>query len=225
MTDIVNFNAWSDFFALPEIEDILLTINKVVDTESRQYTVYPPFEYRFRALQETNPRSVKVVIVGQDPYHGDNQANGLAFSVPDGVRIPPSLRNIFKEISRDFSVPLPDSGDLIQWARQGVLLLNTVLTVRKGIAGSHRNIGWETFTDRLIYYLSDRCHHLVFMLWGNDAQAKAGLIDGSRHLILRSVHPSPLSAYRGFIGCGHFSAANQFLKDAGCPTVDWIIHP
>lgn len=223
MTDIVNFNAWSDFFALPGIDDILLTINKVVDSESHQYAIYPPCEYRFRALLETSPQSVRVVILGQDPYHGDNQANGLAFSVPDGVRIPPSLRNIFKELSRDFSVPLSDSGDLAPWAQQGVLLLNTVLTVRKGAAGSHRNIGWEAFTDRLISYLSDRCHHLVFMLWGNDAQAKAGLIDGYRHLILRSVHPSPLSAYRGFIGCGHFSAANQFLEATGRPTVDWVI--
>lgn len=224
MSDIVINSVWSDFFASPEICDILLNINSVLVEESYSYTIFPPLEARFRAFQETNPQSLKVVILGQDPYHGDNQANGLAFSVPEGIRIPPSLKNIFKEISRDFSVKMPDSGDLTSWAQQGVLLLNTVLTVRKGNAGSHRKIGWELLTDRLISYLSSRCQHLVFMLWGKDAQNKADLIDGSRHLILRSAHPSPLSAYRGFIGCGHFSAANQFLDSVDRQPVDWTLY-
>ncbi len=222
MNDIVINDLWSDFFNLPEVSDILMNISRIIDVESCSYTIYPPFDARFRALYETNPQLLKVVILGQDPYHGENQANGLAFSVPDGVRIPPSLRNIFKEISRDFSVTMPDSGDLTSWAQQGVLLLNTILTVRKGAAGSHRKIGWELLTDRLISYLSVRYHHLVFMLWGNDAQAKAELIDCSRHLILRSAHPSPLSAYRGFIGCGHFSTANHFLEGLGYQTIDWV---
>ncbi|SFM11854.1 Uracil-DNA glycosylase [Halopseudomonas yangmingensis] len=183
--------------------------------------IYPPGPLLFNALDSTPLPKVKVVIIGQDPYHGPGQAHGLSFSVPPGVPAPPSLQNIFKEIQRDFGYPIPAHGCLQHWAEQGVLLLNAVLSVEQGRPGSHTNHGWERFTSRIIEVLNAEREHLVFMLWGNYAQKKGAHIDGQRHCVLRSVHPSPLSAHRGFIGCGHFSAANAWLESHGQTPIDW----
>ncbi|WP_072430033.1 uracil-DNA glycosylase [Chitinimonas taiwanensis] len=186
-------------------------------------TIFPPPSARYAALAGLQPAQVKVVILGQDPYHGAGQAHGLSFSVPFGVVPPPSLRNIFKEIARDLGHAPPQHGNLSAWAEQGVLLLNSVLTVEAERAGSHRKRGWEKFTDALIAKLAQEQDGLVFMLWGSYAESKADLIDAQRHCVLRSVHPSPLSAYRGFIGCGHFSAANRFLRERGKTEIDWAL--
>ncbi|WP_353400389.1 uracil-DNA glycosylase [Hydrogenophaga sp. 5NK40-0174] len=185
--------------------------------------IYPPEP--LRALSAVAPKDVRVVILGQDPYHGPGQAEGLAFSVPDGVRIPPSLRNIFKELGHDLGMPVPASGSLVRWAEQGVLLLNTCLTVEDGQAASHSGRGWETLTDTLVGHCGGPdASPTVFMLWGAHAQKKQALVDRGRHLVLQSNHPSPLSATRGpapFLGCGHFSAANAWLKEQGRPAVKW----
>ena len=178
---------------------------------------YPSPSNLFTALRLTPLKNVRVVILGQDPYHGEGQAHGLSFSVPAGIRIPPSLRNIYKEIG---GTP-PASGDLSRWAEQGVLLLNTVLTVRPDQAGSHQNKGWEDITDALIRTVSDQTAQTVFMLWGSHAQKKAIIIDAEKHLVLTAPHPSPLSAHRGFLGCGHFSLANDYLAAKGRDVVDW----
>lgn len=183
--------------------------------------IYPSPENLFAALACVAPEEVKVVILGQDPYHGPGQAHGLSFSVPAGVAIPPSLNNIFKEIARDLGYAPPSHGNLLGWARQGVLLLNTVLTVEADKAGSHRKRGWEKLTDLIIAQLSARRDGLVFMLWGANAQAKADHIDKQRHLVLMSPHPSPLSAHRGFIGNGHFGAANRYLAERERTGIDW----
>ena len=183
--------------------------------------IYPPGPLIFNALNSTPLNQVKVVIIGQDPYHGPDQAHGLCFSVQPGVRTPPSLQNIYKEIQSDLGYPIPAHGCLQSWADQGVLLLNAVLTVTQGQAGAHANRGWELFTSRIIDILNSECEHLVFMLWGSYAQKKGRQIDRSRHLVLNSVHPSPLSAYRGFFGCGHFSAANEYLLEHGRDAIDW----
>ena len=183
--------------------------------------VYPPGPLIFNAFNHTPFEAVRVVILGQDPYHGPGQAHGLSFSVPDGVPPPPSLQNIFKEQARDLGLPIPTTGNLTPWADRGVLLLNAVLTVEAGKAGSHQGKGWEEFTDAAIQALSDRREGLVFMLWGAYAQAKGRIIDRNRHCILRAPHPSPLSAHRGFLGCGHFSAANRYLQGRGQPPMDW----
>lgn len=185
-------------------------------------TVYPPPRFIFNALDSAPFDEVKVVILGQDPYHGPGQAHGLCFSVPDGVKIPPSLRNIYKEIQEDLWLPIPESGNLQHWADQGVLLLNATLTVEGGKAGSHQNRGWETFTDAVIRTLSEKREGLVFMLWGAYARKKADLIDGSKHLILTAAHPSPLSAHNGFFGCRHFSQANAWLEQRGQDGIEWI---
>lgn len=185
--------------------------------------VYPPRELRYAALATMAPADVKVVILGQDPYHGPGQAHGLSFSVPHGVRQPPSLQNIFKEIARDLGHNPPQHGHLQAWASQGVLLLNSVLTVEAEKAGSHRKRGWEKFTDALVARLSREQAGIVFMLWGAYAEAKAGLIDTARHCVLTSPHPSPLSAHRGFIGNGHFSAANRYLQAQGRAPIDWAL--
>ncbi len=188
-------------------------------------TIYPQQEHWFAALAATKPQDVRVVIVGQDPYHGAGEAHGLSFSVPPGVRKPPSLANIFKEIARDLGITPPQHGCLLDWAAQGVLLLNTSLTVRADQAGSHSKKGWEPFTDALIASLArEQQQHIVFMLWGAHAQKKAGLIDPVRHRVLQSAHPSPLSAYRGFLGNGHFSAANTYLQQHGHASIDWRIN-
>lgn len=183
--------------------------------------IYPPGLQIFAALDSTPFDAVKVVILGQDPYHGPGQAHGLCFSVRPGVPTPPSLDNIFKEIQRDLGIARPDHGCLLPWARQGVLLLNSVLTVERGLAGSHAGKGWEGFTDACIDALNRERGNLVFLLWGSYAQAKGKLIDRQRHLVLKAPHPSPLSAHRGFIGCGHFSRANEYLRDRGGHPVDW----
>ena len=189
--------------------------------EKKQFRVYPPGNRIFAAFDYTPFSKVKVVILGQDPYHGDGQAHGLCFSVPDGIALPPSLVNIYKELSTDLGIPVPNSGNLENWAKQGVLLLNATLTVRANQAGSHQRHGWENFTDEVIRQLSARHSGLVFILWGSYAQAKESLIDTSKHFILKAVHPSPLSVYRGFFGCRHFSKTNELLVHAGKEPVDW----
>lgn len=183
--------------------------------------IYPPRENWFAALKATKPESVRVVILGQDPYHGAGEAHGLSFSVPHGIKVPPSLANIYKELARDLGLNPPQHGCLQAWAEQGVLLLNTALTVEADQAGSHSQKGWEYLTDAIIHELAARFDGLVFMLWGAHARKKAGRIDRARHLVLESPHPSPLSAYRGFIGNGHFSAANHFLSQAGRQPIRW----
>ena len=183
--------------------------------------IYPPGPLMFNALNSTPLDAVRVVILGQDPYHGPGQAHGLCFSVQPGVAPPPSLLNIFKELKRDLNLDIPHHGYLQHWAEQGVLMLNTSLSVEQGIAGSHAKMGWQRLTDRIIELVSERRTNVVFMLWGAHAQSKARLIDPTRHLLLKSVHPSPLSAHRGFIGNGHFSRANQFLAQRGLQPIDW----
>lgn len=184
-------------------------------------TIYPPSKLWFNALDHTPFSRVKVVILGQDPYHGPQQAHGLCFSVMDGVPPPPSLRNIFTELKRDLGITIPQHGNLTAWADQGVLLLNAVLTVEHGKAGSHQGKGWETFTDRIVALLNEQREHLVFLLWGSYAQKKGALIDRNKHLVLTSPHPSPLSAHRGFIGNGHFSQTNQWLLNHGLSPINW----
>ncbi len=192
-----------------------------VHTEYAHGTCYPPGGLIFNAFEQCPFDGVKVVLIGQDPYHEPGQAHGLCFSVNDGVPFPPSLRNIFQEISTDTGRPIPTSGNLTRWAHQGVLLLNATLTVREHQAGSHQKQGWETFTDSVIKLISDRCEHIVFILWGSYAQSKASLIDSSRHCILKSAHPSPLSAYRGFFGNHHFSLTNDYLQRHGKTAIEW----
>ena len=192
-----------------------------VKQEYLTQTIYPPGKEIFRAFDCCDFNTVKVVIIGQDPYHGPGQANGLCFSVRDGIRMPPSLLNIFKEIQNDISKPIPVSGDLERWARQGVLLLNATLTVRASAAGSHQNKGWETFTDAVIKKISDEKKNVVFMLWGAYAQKKGEIIDRSKHYVLMSAHPSPFSADRGFFGGKHFSKTNEYLKSKGLKEIEW----
>jgi len=189
--------------------------------EKKKFRVFPPGSQIFHAFNRTPFEKVRVVILGQDPYHGVGQAHGLCFSVPDGTPKPPSLINIFKEIENDLGIPSPLTGNLSKWADQGVLLLNATLTVRENLAGSHQNKGWETFTDAAIIQLSERRNGLIFVLWGNYAGAKKILIDTSRHFILAAAHPSPLSASRGFFGCKHFSQINNLLKQMSVPEIDW----
>lgn len=193
--------------------------------KQRGKVIYPPGPEIFAAFDHTPFDKVRVVILGQDPYHGPGQAHGLCFSVRPGVPPPPSLQNIFKEIERDLGISPPDHGCLTPWADRGVLLLNAVLTVERGLAASHQGKGWEGFTDAAIDALNREREGLVFLLWGSYAQRKGQLIDGRRHCVLRSVHPSPLSAHRGFLGCGHFSAANRYLETHGHAPVDWSLPP
>jgi len=185
--------------------------------------IYPPAGDAFTALACTPPSAVKVVVLGQDPYHGEGQAHGLSFSVPEGVKIPPSLVNIYKELERDLGVTRPSHGNLRAWAEQGVLLLNATLSVEAGCAGSHQKQGWEELTDAIIDLLNQQREGLVFILWGAYAQKKGALIDRQKHCVLSSVHPSPLSAHRGFLGSGHFSSANDYLKSQGQAEIDWCI--
>jgi uracil-DNA glycosylase len=191
--------------------------------EKNKFLVYPPGSQIFNAFQFTPFEMVKVVILGQDPYHGKGQAHGLCFSVPDDIPKPPSLVNIFKELNNDIGIEIPPNGNLEKWALQGVLLLNATLTVRANQAGSHQNKGWETFTDSVIKSISTNLHHVIFLLWGSYAQAKEILIDTNRHFILKSAHPSPLSAYRGFFGCKHFSKTNIILRQIGKEEIDWSL--
>jgi len=191
--------------------------------EKKKHIIYPPGPLIFSAFNHTPFNRVKVVILGQDPYHGPGQAHGLCFSVPDGVPHPPSLVNIFKEIESDLGIPVPKSSNLTKWASQGVLLVNAILTVRANEPTSHQNKGWETFTNAVIRNLSEKRKNLVFLLWGNYAQAKESLIDSGRHYILKAAHPSPLSANRGFFGCRHFSRTNQILSEQGVNEIDWSL--
>ena len=186
-------------------------------------TIFPPGSMIFNAFNTTWFENVSVVIIGQDPYHGDGQAHGLSFSVPKGVRPPPSLKNIFKEIEQEFGQACSGSGDLTSWANQGVLMLNAVLTVERGNAGAHQNQGWEHFTDQAISKLNEHRENLVFMLWGSYAHKKGQYIDKQKHLVLSSPHPSPFSAHRGFLGNGHFIKANEYLKAQGKPEIQWVI--
>lgn len=192
-------------------------------TEYRTKTIYPDMYHIFEAMKATDYDDVKVVILGQDPYHEPNQAHGMAFSVQPGVRIPPSLFNIYKELSSQLGLTIPNHGYLMKWAKQGVLLLNAVLTVEHGKANSHKNMGWEKFTDRVIQLVNAKEKPVVFLLWGSNAIAKAKMIDTKKHLVLTSPHPSPLSAYRGFFGNGHFLTTNEFLKQKYSQVIDWQI--
>lgn len=191
--------------------------------EKKTYTIYPPGRLIFNAFQRTPFDRVKVVILGQDPYHGNGQAHGLCFSVPRDIPKPPSLVNIFKELHSDLGMPIPTHGTLEKWADQGVLLINATLTVRDNQAGSHQKKGWETFTNRVIEVVSQEKSGVVFILWGRFAQAKESLIDGNKHLVLKSAHPSPLSAYNGFFGCQHFSKTNKYLEKEGKSGIDWTL--
>ena len=196
-------------------------LTSYVKQEYLTQTVFPPGKEIFRAFDCCDFNSVKVVIIGQDPYHGPGQANGLCFSVRNGMRLPPSLLNIFKEIQMDLGKPIPPSGDLERWAKQGVLLLNATLTVRSSEAGSHQKQGWETFTEAVIKKLSDEKENLVFLLWGAYAQKKGEIINRSKHYVLMSAHPSPFSADRGFFGGKHFSKTNEYLKSKGLKEIEW----
>jgi uracil-DNA glycosylase len=206
-----------DEFEKPYFSELTEFVKKEYQTQR----IFPPGKEIFNAFNLCPFDKVKVVIIGQDPYHGPGQAHGLCFSVRDGVEFPPSLCNIFKEIQNDLGIAIPASGDLTRWANQGVFLLNATLTVRAHMAGSHQKKGWETFTDRVIQVLSEQRDNLVFLLWGAYAQSKSQLIDGSRHLVLQSVHPSPLSASRGFFGNHHFSKTNQYLASVGEQPIQW----
>lgn len=211
---------FSKLFAAPSMKNL----STYVQAERQKHKVFPPSDLVFNAFRQTAMDHVKVVILGQDPYHNDGQAHGLSFSVPRGVIPPPSLKNIFKELSDDipgFQIPL--HGDLTGWARQGVLLLNATLTVRAHEAGSHQGLGWEQFTDQIIATLSKEREHIVFLLWGSYAIRKAALVDPKKHLVLTAPHPSPLSVYRGFWGCKHFSKANDYLVQHGKEAINWQI--
>ncbi len=213
-------NEWDRLLADQFQSEYYQDLRRFLKYEYSHYTVYPHMNDIFNALRATDYKDVKVVLLGQDPYHGPGQAHGMCFSVRDGVEPPPSLVNIFKELKSDMGIDPPQSGNLTKWAQNGVLLLNTVLTVRAGQAGSHRNRGWEKLTDRIIQLLNDREKPMVFMLWGRPARQKAELITNPAHLILECAHPSPLSAYNGFFGCRHFSKASAFLKQNGME-MDW----
>lgn len=214
-------SGWKKALAAEFTQDYFLRLKTTVKAAYETNTVFPPQEHIFTALQLCPLSAVKVVILGQDPYHGKGQAHGLAFSVPAGEKIPPSLLNIYKEIKTDVGIPIPASGNLEHWAKQGVLLLNTTLTVEEGAAASHEAFGWQTLTDAIITTISNKNDHIVFLLWGNHAQQKSALIDETKHLILKAPHPSPLSAHRGFLGCGHFSKTNAYLSQHEKTPIDW----
>ena len=198
-------------------------LKKFLIEEKIKYTIFPPPSLIFNAFNKTPFRNVKVVVLGQDPYHKKGQAHGLCFSVPAGIKPPPSLLNIFKELHADLNIPIPEHGNLTAWADQGVFLLNAILTVRASEAGSHQKRGWETFTDAVIKLISDNKKEIVFILWGRYAQNKAKIIDSGKHYILKAAHPSPLSAYNGFLGCKHFSKTNKFLKKNKQRIINWAL--
>ena len=212
--------SWKLLLADQFSSDYFLLLESFLNKENEGYPVFPPEGLIFRAFEATPFSKVKVVILGQDPYHGVGQAHGLSFSVPQGVKAPPSLRNIFKELKSDFGA-VPLTNDLMPWAEQGVLLLNSILTVRSGNPGSHQNRGWEQFTDRVVQVISDQREHVVFMLWGSYAQVKGRMIDRQRHLVIESPHPSPFSAHRGFFGSKPFSQANEYLTKHGQEPICW----
>jgi len=221
ITDVKIHESWKNQLKQDFESQYFASLKAFILEEKKKFRVYPPSSLIFSAFDLCPFDDVKVVILGQDPYHGNGQAHGLCFSVPEGVEFPPSLRNIFKELQEDVGMSVPSKGDLTPWARQGVLLLNATLTVRADTAGSHQNKGWETFTDKVIQVLSLKKQHVVFILWGNYARAKKALIDTSKHFILEAAHPSPLSASRGFFGCRHFSACNAWLMKNNLTPVRW----
>ena len=213
--------SWKERLA-PEFEKpYFQSLIEFVKQEYKEQKVYPPGQLIFNAFDHCSFEDVKVVIIGQDPYHNPGQANGMAFSVADGVRVPPSLQNIYKEVSDELGKPVPDSGNLERWADQGVLLLNATLTVRANKPGSHQKKGWEEFTDAVIRIVSEEKENLVFLLWGAYAQKKGSIIDEKKHLVLKSAHPSPFAANRGFFGNNHFIKANEYLKSKGKDPIDW----
>ena len=214
-------NSWDDVLKEEFEKDYFKSIIEKVDAEYNSRRVYPAKNRIFSSFKLTDFKDVKVVILGQDPYHGEGQAHGLCFSVQDGIPKPPSLENIFKELKEDIGCALPKSGNLTKWAKEGVLLLNTSLSVREHQANSHSKCGWAWFTDSVIKLISDQKENVVFILWGGNARSKKPLIDTSKHLILECAHPSPLSAYNGFFGCKHFSKANEYLINHGIPPIDW----
>lgn len=216
-------NSWDELLKEEFSKEYYLRLREFLKMEYSSRTVYPDMHDIFNALKLTDYNDVKVVILGQDPYHGEGEAHGLSFSVKPGIAIPPSLKNIYKELNQSLGCYIPNNGFLEKWARQGVLLLNTSLTVRKDMANSHSGKGWEILTDAIIKKLNSRSEPMVFMLWGNNAKSKSWFIDNERHLVLMSVHPSPLSASRGFFGCNHFKLANDFLVKAGKDPIDWQI--
>lgn len=216
-------NKWDEILKDEFHQPYYLRLREFLKKEYSEQTIYPSMYDIFNAFKYTDFDDVKVVILGQDPYHGEGEAHGLAFSVKKGIAIPPSLRNIYRELHDSLGCYIPNNGYLEKWARQGVLLLNTSLTVRKDMANSHRNVGWEMLTDKVIKALNEREKPVIFMLWGSNAKAKSMLIDRRKHIVLMSVHPSPLSANRGFFGCNHFKIANEELVKMGEKPIDWQI--
>ncbi|MFC5452999.1 uracil-DNA glycosylase [Paenibacillus aestuarii] len=216
-------NDWSACLEPEMQKPYFIKLSQFLDDEYHSRTIFPEKQLVFQALHTTSLADTKVVILGQDPYHGRGQAHGLSFSVQPGIAIPPSLQNMYKELQADLGCPVPNHGYLTKWAEQGVLLLNTVLTVREAEANSHKNKGWESFTDAVIQTLNEREKPVVFILWGGHAQAKTKMIDTVKHKIIASPHPSPLSAYRGFFGSKPYSKANQYLRELGSPEIDWQI--
>lgn len=213
--------SWKELLKDEFDKPYFVDLTKFVKEEYKNGTIYPPGKFIFNALDSVPVDKVKVIILGQDPYHGPGQAHGLSFSVPDGVMLPPSLINIYKEIESDLGKKRHSSGNLERWANQGVLLLNATLTVRAHLAGSHQNKGWEVFTDAIIHRLAESQEHLVFILWGNYAQRKGAFIDSTKHLVIKSAHPSPLSAYNGFFGSRPFSKTNIYLEEHDEIPIDW----
>ncbi len=214
-------NDWDKLLKEEFQKEYYLSLREFLKTEYFSTTVYPPMNDIFNALKYTSYENTRVVILGQDPYHGCGQAHGLCFSVKRGVKFPPSLQNIFKELYTEYGINAPASGELTGWAKQGVLLLNTTLTVREGEAASHKGRGWEILTDKIISLVNEKTSPVVFILWGGHARAKKALITNPQHLVLESAHPSPLSAYNGFFGCGHFKLANEFLASKSLPIINW----
>ncbi len=214
-------NDWDALLSEEFKKDYYLKLREFLKSEYKTQRIYPPMNDIYNALRYTSCNGTRVVILGQDPYHGFGQAHGLCFSVKRGVAFPPSLKNIFKELYTEYSIGMPECGELIGWAKQGVLLLNTTLTVREGLPQSHKGKGWETLTDRIISLIDEKSSPVVFMLWGANARAKKELIKNKNHLVLECAHPSPLSAHNGFFGCNHFVLANEFLRKNGLSEIEW----
>lgn len=214
---------WLDLLTEEIQKPYFSSLTSYLTDERKHRVIFPPEKDVFSAFNETSFGKIKVVIIGQDPYHRKGQANGLCFSVAEGVKTPPSLKNIFKELHSDIGIEIPKKGDLTSWAKQGVLMLNSTLTVRESCPGSHQKKGWEIFTDSVIRLISQKKQNIVFLLWGKFAQSKANLIDAKRHHILEAAHPSPFSAHRGFLGCNHFSKTNEILIESGETPINWKI--
>ena len=219
--DVKIENSWKEALKDEFEKPYFAALCDFVRQEYKTSTIYPPASLIFNAFNLCPMDKIKVVIIGQDPYHEPGQAHGLCFSVNDGVKFPPSLQNIYKEIASEYNQPMPQSGNLTRWAEQGVLLLNATPPVRAHLAASHQGKGWETFTDNVIKEVNDRCQNVVFLLWGSYAQKKEAYIDKSKHCVLKAAHPSPLSAYRGFFGCNHFILANNYLRKCGKEEIVW----